>query len=289
MEPDRMTKVEANGLTLQLAQWEGDGLNILGVHGLTANCRSFEQIAEEVSPKHNFLAMDLRGRGFSDKPEQGYSIPHHCRDIKNVLAVLDLSRTVIMGHSLGAAIALEFACRYPDLATGLILLDGGGQLSEEQMDKVLQGIRPTVERVGKVFASFEEYIEPLRNSPLLQPWNQALENCYRYEVQEDSEGVKNRIRPENIQEEMENLAEIDLQACYGKIGCPVLILRATQGMQQEDDLLLPRDVTEMMLQMIPDARVVDVPGTNHYTIVFQPSQDREKAIDSFLSEIYHGL
>ncbi len=286
MEPDRMTRVEANGLTFQLAHWEGNGLNVLAIHGLTANCRSFDQIAGDISPKHNLFAMDLRGRGFSDKPAQGYSIYHHCRDIIAILEKLDLSEAVLVGHSLGAAIALEFAARYPARTAGLILLDGGGQLSEEQMNKVLRGIKPTVDRVGKVFADFQEYIAPLKNSPVLQPWNQALENCYWYEVQNDSEGVKSRMRPENIQEELENLSETDLRETYEKISCPVLILRATQGMLQEDDLLLPRDVTETMLRMIPDARVEDVPGMNHYTIVFQPSPERTTAIHSFLSEIY---
>jgi len=285
MEPSRMLKVEANGLTFQLAHWEGSGLNILGIHGLTANCRSFDQIAADISPKHNFFALDLRGRGFSDKPAQGYSISHHCGDIMAILDKLDLSETVLVGHSLGAAISLEFAARFPGRAAGLILLDGGGQLSEEQMNKVLEGIRPTVERVGKVFANFEDYITPLKNSPVLQPWNHALENCYRYEVQNDSEGVKSRMRPENIQEELENLTETDLKETYAKISCPVLILRATQGMLQEDDLLLPREVAEKMQGMIPDSRVVDVPGTNHYTIVFQPSPERNRAIHAFLGEI----
>ena len=284
MEPTIMKQVQANGLNFQLAIWEGDGLNILGIHGLTANCRSFDTVAEAISPTHNLIAMDLRGRGFSDKPAEGYSISHHCRDIKHILSELGLSRVVLMGHSLGAAIALNFASENPEIVQGVILVDGGGALSEEQTDKVMEGIKPTVERVGKVFSDFQEYVSPLMNAPTLQPWNETLENYFRYETIQTSEGVMSRIRPENIQEELENLIETDIRETYPKIKSPVLILRATLGMLDKDDLLLPRETTRNMQESIPNAKVVDVPGTNHYTILLHQSRERDEAILSFLRD-----
>jgi pimeloyl-ACP methyl ester carboxylesterase len=63
---------------------------------------------------------------------------------------------------------------------------------------------------------------------------------------------------------------------------PTLILRATQGLLVEDDVLLPEDVVDRMVREIPGARRVDVKGTNHYTILFQPNADRDQAILDFL-------
>lgn len=284
MEPTNMETVEANGLNFQLAVWEGDGLNILGIHGLTANCRCFDFLAESVYPRHNLIAMDLRGRGLSDKPAVGYSISHHCEDIKQVIAEMGLSSVVLMGHSLGAAISLKFASQYPHLLQGLILIDGGGILSKEQMNKVMEGIKPTMERLGKTFSDFEDYVTPLKKAPTLQPWNETLENYFRYEVEHTTEGVKSRIQPENIQEELYNLADVDIRETYAKIKSPVLILRATLGMLDKDDLLLPQEATQKMLDMIPKAKVVDVPGTNHFSILFHPSRERDNAILSFLRD-----
>ena len=62
------------------------------------------------------------------------------------------------------------------------------------------------------------------------------------------------------------------------------ILRATEGMLAWDDLLLPEDVTERMVREIANATRVDVDGTNHYTIVFQPNGERDRAILEFLRE-----
>jgi hypothetical protein len=64
----------------------------------------------------------------------------------------------------------------------------------------------------------------------------------------------------------------------------VLILRATDGLLNNDDLLLPEDVVTRMLREIPKLRWVNVPGANHYGILFQPHPARDQAIREFLKE-----
>jgi len=61
-----------------------------------------------------------------------------------------------------------------------------------------------------------------------------------------------------------------------------LILRATKGMLAEDDLVLPADVAEGMVREIPNAKKVDLEGTNHYSILFQPNKVRDQALLGFL-------
>jgi len=53
-------------------------------------------------------------------------------------------------------------------------------------------------------------------------------------------------------------------------------------MLAEDDLLLPDDVADRMVREIPNAKRVDVEGTNHYSILFQPNKSRDQAILEFL-------
>ena len=77
---------------------------------------------------------------------------------------------------------------------------------------------------------------------------------------------------------------MDSRQFYKKVTSPTLILRATKGMLAEDDLLLPEDVVERMVREIPNAKKVDVEGTNHYSILFQPNQKRDQAILEFLKE-----
>lgn len=283
MREPMMKKASGDGVHIQLAEWEGEGRPVFCVHGITANCRCWDVMADALSPTHRVLAMDLRGRGLSDKPDTGYSIAHHINDIRAVLDDLGLEKVALMGHSLGAFISLVFGATFPERVDRIILVDGGGKLSEEQMAKVFAGIKPSLDRLGKVFPSFEEYIDMMKQAPFLHPWSEAFNTYYQYEVETVEEGVRPRSRPEHIQEEAQNLGKVDVSEFYGKIQAPTLILRATDGLLADDDILLPEPVAERMLQEIPDARLQTIEGVNHYMIVFQPNETRDQAILDFLA------
>jgi pimeloyl-ACP methyl ester carboxylesterase len=279
-----MIKTKGDGVKIQLAVWEGKGKEILCVHGITANSRFWDCLASALTPHHRVIAMDLRGRGLSEKPPTGYSIKHHCKDIAALMDDQGLERPVVMGHSLGAFISLVFAAQYPERVDRLILVDGGGKLSEDQMAKVFAGIKPSLDRLGKIFPSFEAYLSLMKQAPYLQPWNLYMETYFRYEIEEVQGGIRSRVHPNHIEEEAKNLKEVDSREFYKKVKSPTLILRATKGMLAEDDLLLPEDVVEQMVREIPNAKRVDVEGANHYSILFQPNVKRDQSILDFLKE-----
>jgi pimeloyl-ACP methyl ester carboxylesterase len=277
-----MIKAKGDGVKIQLAVWEGTEKEILCVHGLTANCRCWDLLASSLAPRHRVIAMDLRGRGLSESPPSGYSVENHCRDILALMDDKGLQRPVLIGHSLGAFISLVFTAKNPGRVDRLILVDGGGNLSEAQMSKVFAGIKPSLDRLGRVFPDFESYLAPLKQTPFLQPWNSFFETYFRYEVEEVKGGVRSRVRPEHIEEEAGNLRKMDSSQFYSKVEAPTLILRATKGMLAEDDLVLPEDVAERMVRAIPKARKVDVEGTQHYSMLFQPNSMRDRMLLDFL-------
>jgi pimeloyl-ACP methyl ester carboxylesterase len=280
-----MKRVKGDGVEIQLAVWEGEGEDIVCVHGLTANCRCWDEMASCLTPAHTFLAMDLRGRGLSDKPAGGYSIAHHVHDIVGMLDDCGLKQAVLMGHSLGGYIAMAFAANYPERTQKIILIDAGGQLTGEQWDKVDLAIKPSLERLGRVFPSFENYVALLKMAPILQPWTSAIEAYFRYESEEVEGGVRSRIHPDHIQEEIRNLRQAVPSDFYPKVTCPVLILRSTDGILSRDDLVLPETAAEKMVSEMANAQCVDVAGTNHYSIVLQPNEKRDEAILDFLTEL----
>lgn len=277
-----MIKAKGDGIQIQMAVWDGKGIPILCIHGLTANSRFWDCLAAALTPQHKVIAMDIRGRGLSEKPSTGYSIERHCKDILALMDDQGLQRPVLMGHSLGAFISLVFATKHPQKVSRLILVDGGGKLSETQMDRVFTGIKPSLDRLGQVFPTFDAYISQMKQAPFLQPWNSYMETYFRYEVEEVEGGVRSRVHPKHIEEETNNLRKEDSTQFYSKVTCPTLILRATKGMLAEDDLVLPEDVANRMVKEIPHAALVELEGVNHYTILFQPNETRDRAILQFL-------
>jgi len=282
MPEPKMIKTKGDGVNIQLAVWEGKGKDVLCVHGITANCRCWDVIASSLSPRHKVIAMDLRGRGLSDSPPSGYSVENHCRDILALMDDQGFDHPVLMGHSLGAFISLVFAAKHPRRVDRLILVDGGGKLSAVQLNKVFAGIKPSLDRLGKVFPDFESYLSPLKQTPFLKPWNSFFDTYFRYEVEAVEGGLRSRIHPKHIEEEAGNLRNMDSSQFYDKVKAPTLILRATKGMLAEDDLVLPANVAEQMAREIPNTRKVDVEGTHHYSILFQPHAMRDQALLGFL-------
>jgi len=280
-----MKRTKGHGLEIQTVVWEGKGKQILAVHGLTANCRCWDVIAAAVCPQHAIIAMDLRGRGLSDKPPKGYSEEHHIRDIHALMDHMGLERTVLMGHSLGGYISLDFAARYPERVEGVILLDAGADLSQEQWDKIGLAIRPSIERLGKTYPTFEAYLEIIKQAPFFQPWSNALETYFRYDLEEVEGGVRSRTRPANIREEIMNKRGTGIAHLYQDLSCPVLILRALDGILTDDDILLPDEALKRMLRAIPDAKRVDLQGINHYSIIFRNHAKRDQAILGFLETL----
>ena len=279
-----MKKAIGDGVEIALAMWEGRGKTVFCVHGISASCRCWDNVAAALIPRYEVLAMDLRGRGFSEKPASGYSVSCHCRDIHILLNHANIDQVVLMGHSLGALIGLEFAARFPEAVERLILVDGGGQLTAEQRKKVFAGIQPTLDRLGRIFPSTEAYLDLMKRNPLLQPWTPLLESYYLYELEETAGGVRSRVKAEHIKEEADNLTGYDVTGFYEQIKCPVLILRAPEGMTTPDNILLPQEALDKMLQEIPDVKYVDIPSTNHYSIVMHPQKSRDEVILEFLNQ-----
>lgn len=281
MRQPEMLKVDGDGVKIQLAQWPGDGPPVFCIHGLTANCRSFDTIANALSPAHRVVAMDLRGRGNSDKPATGYSMDHHCRDIKAVLDNLGLKKINLLGHSLGSFIALAYTASNPDQVEKLALLDGGADLTPEQWVKVTAGIKPSIDRLGKLFPSFEAYTDTVKASPFMKPWNEALETYFTYDTEEIDGQTRSVIHPENVEEERANLLGMDLTAYYPKIKCPVLVLRATEGMLGGDELVLPQSATDDLMARLTTAKLIDLDGMHHFSVAFQPCPQLNQALLGF--------
>jgi pimeloyl-ACP methyl ester carboxylesterase len=102
------------------------GTPILLVHGLASNARLWDGVAERLAAaSHPVAAVDLRGHGRSDKPDDGYDFATLTDDLLTVLHDLGWQSPWLAGQSWGGNVVLEMAVRHPDSTGGLVLVDGG--------------------------------------------------------------------------------------------------------------------------------------------------------------------
>jgi pimeloyl-ACP methyl ester carboxylesterase len=119
-------RVRAGQLELAIREWNGAGKDFLLVHGLASNAKTWDLVAAMLSVAgHHVVAIDQRGHGQSDKPETGYGFEDVTADLAALIEAMGLEQPIIAGQSWGGNVVVEFAHRYPDLLSGLVLVDGG--------------------------------------------------------------------------------------------------------------------------------------------------------------------
>lgn len=93
------------------------------VHGWTCDHSAMLPLAERFSQDHHWIAPDLLGHGRSAKPEVDYSIESQAEIVEALIDAWAPSKPVVIGHSMGAQIAVEMGARAKTSLRALVLLD----------------------------------------------------------------------------------------------------------------------------------------------------------------------
>ena len=278
-----MARVVIGGVGLAVHEWPGASparTALVAIHGLTANHACWQSVADGLAGARRLIAYDLRGRGDSDKPPTGYGLAAHGQDVLGLLDHFGLPRAVLIGHSLGAAIALGVAVTAPARVARLVLVDGGLDVRPE----VLDSLAPALARLGQVFPSRAAFLERLRGLPMFAAgWNDYLERYFTYDVETLPGGaVRAKAAPHAIAEELARLARERLWVWHHQVRCPTLLLRAPEGLLTATDCLMTADEAAAIAAAIPDCRLVTVPGANHYTVLLARQPAVTRALHEFL-------
>jgi pimeloyl-ACP methyl ester carboxylesterase len=115
----------ASGVRLRLAEL-GNGPPIVLLHGPFVDHSCWDGLLSGLAETHHVIAPDLPGCGNSEKPSAsrfGYGVSAFAEAITDLYGGLALGPAVLIGHSLGGAVALTVAARHPELVSRLVLLD----------------------------------------------------------------------------------------------------------------------------------------------------------------------
>ena len=272
---------QTNGISLHYLDHPGEGPAIILMHGLTANAHFFDGLAASSLP-NRLLAVDLRGRGQSDKPETGYSMAEHAADILGLMENLGLAQAVLAGHSYGGLLTCYLAANYPERFSKCIVMDSGFM-----HPAVKEVIKPSLDRLGQRISSWEAYRDAIKEAAYWQGyWDTAVENYYRADVQTNDDGsVQARSKPANIVEAVDSgLAEPWAQI-FARVQQPTLMLHAPGAYGAPGSPpVVPLAQAEETVNALPNCRYKAVPG-NHMTMLFgDNAKTVAQEIGAFLAE-----
>lgn len=209
-------KFVLNNVGLHYVKSENDGTPVVLLHGLSDRWQSYLALIPFLYPYYTIYAPDLRGHGRSNRAGS-YKIIDYANDIESFLIELFDEPVLLVGHSLGAAVSLYIASKYPDRCKGISLIE------------------PFIFRDKLKDGEFRKYL------------NGCLDVCTRYR---DIDSISKNIKETGVlaRKRAEDLSQLDtgaveavldgsvfdgfnLDELLSGIGCPVFILRGNPELE----------------------------------------------------------
>jgi lipase len=265
-------RVAGDGVELAFGYWPGRGAPIVALHGLTASYVNFVGIAERLGGRLPLWALDLRGRGDSDKPEGPYGMAQHARDVAAAMRAMGLGPSIVIGHSMGAFVATALAAQEPELVAGLVLVDGGYVSAPPAGLAPNQGLNAAlaqrITQLRQTYPSRDDYRKFWQTQPHFPAaeWNPWVEALLDYEVRGDSP-VQPKASEAAVRADLGEIRQREvIVERLQSIRVPTVMLRAERGFTPDQPPLLPDELTTEIRGLLPHIEDHKFSGTTHYTI-----------------------
>lgn len=238
-------------------QGEGDP-PVLFLHSLAGNGGQWALQLDHLRRHRRAVALDLRGHGESDPADDGdYSIAALASDVAAAADQLGLRRFVLAGHSLGAAVAIEYASRHPERVAALLLVDPNGDQSRVPREEI------------------ESFLAPLRKDPLKE-----LEWYFRQLVMGgDTDAGRWVLEDLRLTDENAIVGALESASTYA----PLPALERYRGPKLSIISGL-NNLPYSLHKVLPDLPTRFMPGTGHWLMMDRPEQFNQ-ILDELLDEV----
>lgn len=233
---------------------QGSGPAVVMIHGFASALENWAPVIPAVEKRHRVLALDLKGFGWTDRPEGDYS-PEAQADL--VLALMDargIKKAAIVAHSWGSSVALALTLKAPERVTRLALYDAW--VYEEQLPPFFHWAR--TDGVGEsLFSMF--YKERADERIALAFYDK------RYVTEAFVESVERALdRPGTTAAALAAVRGqryAAVQKNYRSVRQPTLLLWG------REDVVTPVSFGERLSRDLPGARLVVYPRCGHFPMI----------------------
>ena len=267
-------------VSMHVLEWPGHEPPLLAIHGSAGHAYGLTALGEHLAPEVRFLAIDLRGHGFSDKPPTGYGLDDHVEDVLQLITSLRLHRPVLLGHSIGGAIATFIAAALGGACGGLILLDAvvGDRSFVERASFVVGEFGTALEHR---FKTFDEYHDRWGHERDQSVWGRWLERSDRMELAPLPDGTfRRRALRLALETEWASVAAADSLGALARVRAPVLVVHATGPWI--DGPYLDHETVRGQVDTARTAKLFVAEESSHSDVIRQPSAALLAAILEFV-------
>lgn len=267
----------------------GEGPPLICCNGVGVSTFFFKYIVQHFHPRFSVITWDYRGHGRSTTPTDpnraDLSIERSAQDLETVRQATGcLEPAVLVGHSMGCQVVLEFAKTYPDACRALVPLFGTfSRPLDTFMDSPLskpafKGLKRFADAAGKPGT---KGLLPLYANPLANFVGGATGMMDRhYAMKQDIDKYMEHLvhmDPRVFLRMVEQMSEHDLEGYLPQIDKPTLVIAA------EKDVFTPLHRSQTMASLIPGAELMVLAEASHAAIVEHP-ETINRRMDRFFAE-----
>jgi pimeloyl-ACP methyl ester carboxylesterase len=218
---------------------------------------------EALSRTQTLVRMDARGCGLSDWNARELTLQHYVNDLEAVIDATGFERFALFGHSQGGAIAVEYAARYPQRVTHLVLLGSYARgsakrgLPPEFMAELEAQLKLVEVGWGREDAAYRTMFA-----------TQFVPGATLEQLKSLSELQRKSASAENAVRLIRSFFAIEVSEAATRVRCPTLVFHA------RDDRRIPFDSGRHLATLIPGARFVALDTANHILVEQEPAWAR---------------
>lgn len=269
----RELSFKVNGLTLNCLDYGGESNPpILFVHGGSAHGHWWDFVAPHFTDRFHPLAIDLRGHGESEWPEEwAYGSRHYVSDLEQLIDNWSFGAPVLVGHSMGGHNVLVYATRHAEKLRAMVAIDSPPYYSE----LAITFLRSFAERPPRRYDSLAEAIENFRVLPReTRAEKEILGHVAHHSYKKTGEGIwTHKLDRRTLIRD-----PIDVWHDLGKITCPALIIKIIES--QTVDMAIARK----MVEILPKGKFAELRGSYHHAMLDNPG-----GLTAILKEFLQGI
>jgi pimeloyl-ACP methyl ester carboxylesterase len=243
-----MNRSTINGLEICYRVTEGNEPLTVFVHGAGGSSRIWANQQDSLEGLFKTLAIDLPGHGFSSGNALS-DISDYAKLIANFIP--ETKPFVIVGHSMGGAIAIELSLTFPNRLLGMVLVCTGAKLKVDP--DILESLT-----LGKVPTGMLENL---------------FGDSYRYDKMPNIMDEMNKVSPQIYQADYSACNKFNRVNDLRSINIPVQIIAS------EEDKMTPLKFAEFLNQNISDSKLVTIKGAGHMCMIEKPHEVTNAIID----------
>lgn len=238
------------------------GRKLIFLHAAGSNGHAWHYQYEALGGAHSPIAPDLPGHGRSSGVEGLRTIQDYADFTIAFADALKIDSAVFVGRSMGGAIAMDLAARYPNRVQGIVLMATAAKFNIPR-ERIEQWRAVTMGRAGQPFTNDGYAPKTIAE---------------KREVIQEGWGEQIRTDPRVRWGDLVACSEIDLRDQLGKIAAPVLILAGA------DDQVTPPADAELILRGIKGARLEVISDAAHNLTTERPAEVNA-AVEKFLADL----